>query len=186
MLFKKGLTLFGASLVVFLLVILPTASFFNNPPAPHVTGISFSSTGPYVTGDVIKVSVTFDRAMTVTGTPRVRLNIGGTTRYANYRSGARTLVFHYTVAADDTDNNGVYINSNSLELNGGTIRWVPVGNQQAQDGQLGHGSVGPNSDHAVNKVVDSTAPTITSIGFTSTGPYSTGDVIEVTVTFSEL
>ena len=125
MLLKKGLILFGASLVVFLFVILPAASFFVQDPPPHVTGIGFRSTGPYVTGDVIEVLVEFDRAMTVTGTPRVPLNIGETTRYANYGSGARDLVFRYTVAADDTDSDGVSIDSNSLELNGGTIKWVP-------------------------------------------------------------
>jgi hypothetical protein len=150
MLLKKGLTLFGASLVVFLVIILPASSFFVQDPPPHVTSIGFRSTGPYVTGDVIEVLVEFDRAMTVTGTPRVPLNIGETTRYANYRSGARDLVFRYTVAVDDTDSDGVSINSNSLELNGGTIKWVPVGNQEAEDGQLGHGPVGANSAHAVN------------------------------------
>ena len=150
MLLKKGLTLFGASLVVFLFIILPASSFFVQDPPPHVTSIGFRSTGPYVTGDVIEVLVEFDRAMTVTGTPRVPLNIGETTRYANYGSGARDLVFRYTVAVDDTDSDGVSINSNSLELNGGTIKWVPVGNQEAEDGQLGHGPVGANSAHAVN------------------------------------
>ena len=150
MLLKKGLTLFGASLVVFLSVILPASSFFVQDPEPHVTSIGFRSTGPYVTGDVIEVVVEFDRAMTVTGTPRVVLNIGETTRYANYRSGAWPLVFRYTVAADDADSDGVSINSNSLELNGGTIKWVPIGNQESLDGQLGHGPVAANSAHTVN------------------------------------
>ena len=150
MLLKKGLILFGASLVVFLSVILPAASFFVQDPEPHVTSIGFKSTGPYVTGDAIEVSIEFDRAMTVTGTPRVALNIGETTRYANYRSGALPLVFRYTVVADDVDSDGVSIDSNSLELNGGIIRWVPLGNQQSLDGQLGHGPVAANSAHTVN------------------------------------
>ena len=147
---SKKFSFFITSLVVFLWVVLPAASLWLQPPPPHVTNISFTSTGPYETGDVIAVTVTFDRGMTVTGTPRVALNIGGTTRYANYRSGAKNLVFRYTVQADDADSDGVSINSNSLELNGGTIKWVPVGNQPSENGQLGHGPVGANAAHAVN------------------------------------
>ena len=147
---SKKFSFFITSLVVFLCVVLPASSIFDVVPPPHVTNISFTSTGPYETGDVIEVTVTFDRAMTVTGTPRVGLNIGGTTQYANYRSGAENLVFRYTVQADDADSDGVSINSNSLELNGGTIKWVPVGNQPSENGELGHGPVGANSAHAVN------------------------------------
>ena len=147
---SKKFSFFITNLVVFLWVVLPAASLWLQPPPPHVTNISFTSTGPYETDDVIAVTVTFDRSMTVTGTPRVALNIGGTTQYANYRSGARHLVFRYTVQADDADSDGVSINSNSLELNGGTIKWVPVGNQPSENGQLGHGPVGANSVHAVN------------------------------------
>ncbi|MEY4801896.1 MAG: hypothetical protein RLZZ274_627, partial [Cyanobacteriota bacterium] len=74
-------------------------------------------------GDAVSVTVTMDEAVTVTGTPQLSLNIGGTTRTATYSSGSGTtaLIFQYTIAAGDTDPDGISIGANSLALNGGTI-----------------------------------------------------------------
>ena len=58
-----------------------------------------------------KVQVTTSEKVTVTGTPRIALTVGSTTRYADYASGSKTttLAFQYTVVAGDTDNDGVEI-----------------------------------------------------------------------------
>ena len=49
-------------------------------------------------GDQVTVEVTFTRAVTVTGSPRIGLDIGGVRRDATYRSGDGTvaLLFDYT------------------------------------------------------------------------------------------
>ena len=83
------------------------------------------SDNTYTTLDVITVGVTFSEAVTVTGTPQITLDIGGTERTADY-SGAGTatgqLLFSYTVQPVDQDDDGVAVVANSLALNGGTIQ----------------------------------------------------------------
>ena len=60
--------------------------------------------------------------VTVTGTPRLAIDVGGVTRYATYASGSGTaaLTFSYAVQAGDFDANGITI-ATPLDLNGGTL-----------------------------------------------------------------
>ena len=90
---------------------------------PTVSSVAMSSTpnnGTYTTGDTIQVTVTFDEAVNVTGTPQLTLTIGAASQTANYTSGSGTvsLVFGYTVVSGDTDADGVEIQANQLS---GTI-----------------------------------------------------------------
>ena len=71
------------------------------------------------------MGVTFSEAVTVTGTPQITLDIGGTEQAADYSgAGAATgqLLFSYTVQPVDQDDDGVAVKANSLALNGGTIQ----------------------------------------------------------------
>ena len=67
--------------------------------APTITGIS-APTGSYKQGDVINITITFSQNVTVTGTPQLTLNIGGSDVVVDYNSGSgsQNLVFEYTVA----------------------------------------------------------------------------------------
>ena len=67
-------------------------------------------------------TVNTSRPVTVTGTPRLAIDVGGVTRYATYASGtgSAALVFSYPVQAGDFDANGIALAS-PLQLNGGTI-----------------------------------------------------------------
>ena len=95
---------------------------------PTVSTVAITSSpgrdNTYTTLDVITVGVTFSEAVTVTGTPQITLDIGGTERTADY-SGAGTatgqLLFSYTVQPVDQDDDGVAVKANSLALNRGTI-----------------------------------------------------------------
>ena len=111
LLLSKKLTFFVTSIVVFVFLygVLPAAS------ALTVRGIDFQNDDPYETGDEIEVWVTFNGPVTVTGTPRLGLNIGGTTKYADYwETETRGIPrFFYTVQAYDEDRDGVSIISNS-------------------------------------------------------------------------
>jgi hypothetical protein len=90
--------------------------------------ISAALTGPsnatYIPGQSLSFTVPFSETVTVTGTPRLTLTIGSTTRYANYASGSnsRTLTFTYVVQASssDIDTDGIAV-STTLDLNGGAI-----------------------------------------------------------------
>ena len=77
----------------------------------------------YGAGDAITFEVVFNQAVTVTGGPRLRFNIGSGSgaEYASYVSGSGTdtLVFSYTVLAADADTDGIYLFGDPLTLETG-------------------------------------------------------------------
>ena len=136
---------------------------------PTVGGVVISSTGPYVEGEAIALTVTFNEAVTVSGTPQLPLTVGTETRQAAYTggSGSSALVFSYTVVADDSDDDGVEVEGNTLTANGGTIQDA-AGNAAA----LAHAAITADVAHRV----DTAAPTVTTTTIS-------GDVL--TLTYSE-
>jgi len=77
----------------------------------------------YVIGDPIQVAIFFGFPIVVTETPRIQLQIGDDTVFANYTegSGTSTLHFVHTVTDSDLDLDGVQLASNLIDLNGGTL-----------------------------------------------------------------
>lgn len=73
-------------------------------------------------GAPLSFTVATSEPVLVTGTPRIAIDVGGTTRYATYAAGSGTssLSFSYTVQPGDFDANGIVITS-PLDLNGGTL-----------------------------------------------------------------
>ena len=133
--------------------------------------------------DRLRIDVTMSEATTVTGTPQLALNIGGTTVPVNYTGGSTTtaLSFVYTILAGQTDTDGISINANSLTLNGGTLT-----DAAGNNATLTHSAVTDNASYKV----DTTAPTVSGIAITSaTGiqnsTLNAGDIVSVTVTMSE-
>jgi len=121
-------------------------------------------------GDTVSVSVSMSEVVTVSGTPQLALNIGGTTVQASYASGSGSnqLVFTYTIQAGQTDANGISINSNALTLNGGTIR-----DAAGNDAALSSTAVTDNGSYKVDTTAPN-APTISSI--TDDVPAQTGAI----------
>ena len=157
------------------------ATVVTTPTAPTMTGTKITSSGPYLVGDVIEVTVTYNEAVVVDtkdGTPSLTLEVGSDERQALYAdgTGSNKLVFRYRVQSGETDTDGVVVKANSLTLSNGTIQ-DGAGNTT----MLGHSGVLVNSNHAV----DAAPPTVTGTEITSNGPYKAGDVIEVTVTYNE-
>ena len=124
---------------------------------PAVDDVDVTSTpkadiDTYGREETIEVTVTFDQAVNVTGTPRIRLRIGGGMqehyRWADYDGGTGTtaLRFTYVVVEGDMDTDGIYILENELELNGGAIQGVD--DDVAAD--LDYPSQGPHSGHKVD------------------------------------
>ena len=134
----------------------------------------------YVTGNSIKVTVTFDEAMKVEGAPSVKLMVGTTQREARYESGTGTpaLVFAYAVGANDRDDDGVGVVADSLA---GTVTDLAGNSVEGEFGEVEGGS-----RHRVNPP---DWPFVESVSITSDpgadGHYVEDDVIEVTVEFSE-
>ncbi|MCP9799164.1 bluetail domain-containing putative surface protein, partial [Cyanobium sp. Lug-B] len=135
-------------------------------------------------GDVVTAIVTTSSAVTVSGTPQLRLNIGGVLVNASYASGSGTnsLAFTYTIQAGQKDTNGISINASSLLLNGGTIT-----DAAGKAVNLSFSTISGNPGYKV----DTTAPTVTSVAITSAAgiqnsTLNAGDVVTATVTTSEV
>ena len=101
--------------------------------AQTVTNVVFQSDpgddDTYEIGDVIQVDVQYGANLAVTGSPRLPITIGSTTRYAEYSSsasalavaGVGSLAFKYTVQVGDNDTDGISV-PGPVDLNSGTIR----------------------------------------------------------------
>jgi hypothetical protein len=103
-----------------------TSSVLVDGVAPTITSVTGPAAGTYIVGQNLDFTVQFSDTVAVTGTPRLVLTIGSTTRYATYLSGTgtSTLTFRYTVQSGDLDSDGIAVAS-PIDLNGGTITDVP-------------------------------------------------------------
>ena len=141
--------------------------------APTVSAVAFTGTtgaqNNYLNaGDTATFSVTLNEAValdTTSGTPRLKLNIGGATVYASYVAGSSTstvLAFSYTILSGQTDSNGIAVFQDGFELNGATLADL-AGNTAT----ITHAAMSDNASY----MVDTTAPnvpTVTSATFNST------------------
>ena len=160
--------------------------------ASSVNGASITSTpaggATYGLGERIEVQVTFNKAVTVTGTPRLALTIGAATRQASYASGASTatvLAFRYTVVAGDADANGISVGASALTLNGGEIDDARDSTAAASLG-LGTNAISDDASHKVDGAQG--PPGVTGLVLNSPAAGDTferGERIEVTVTFNK-
>ena len=105
----------------------PVTNNTGDTTAPTVSRVEITSrperNATYAAGKEIAVTVTFSETVVVTGTPLLRLNVGGVDRTANYRGGTgAALRFAYAVADGVSDGDGVSIEANRLTRNGATIR----------------------------------------------------------------
>jgi hypothetical protein len=154
---------------------------------PTVTGVtSITVDGTYKQGDVIEITVAFSEVVNVTGTPQLTLETGTTDAVVDYSSGSgtNTLTFSYTIGSGETSSDLDYGSTSALALNSGTIKDA-AGNAAT----LTLASPGAANSLAANKalVVDTTVPTVTGVTSTTVdGIYKQGDVIAVTVAFSEV
>jgi hypothetical protein len=101
----------------------PDTSSVNVITAPiEILSVNKPIDNTYSEGQNLDFEISYNQPILVTGIPRLSLNIGGSTLYANYLSGSGTsnLIFRYTVQAGDSDDDGVVLSTN-IDLNGGTI-----------------------------------------------------------------
>jgi hypothetical protein len=93
--------------------------------APTISTVSAPANGTYKPSDTPTFTIAFSESVTITGTPRLTLDVGGLTKYANYVSmtDSKTALFRYTVSSSvgEFDTNGIGVNA-FLDINSGTIR----------------------------------------------------------------
>lgn len=97
---------------------------------PSITSLIEPVNATYPEAAQILLQINYDEAVIVTGSPRIALDIGGTTRYAVYSSGSSTsgLEFSYTIQATEVDPDGIDITATSIDLSAGTIVSSGTGN----------------------------------------------------------
>ncbi|NVK42951.1 MAG: DUF4347 domain-containing protein [Oceanospirillaceae bacterium] len=147
---------------------------------PTVDSVTVPADGAYRAGDVLSFTLNASETVlvdTAGGSPRLTLDIGGVTRYANYvsGSGSDTLLFQYRVVPGDTDSDGIAVGA-SLDANGGSLRDA-AGNilKPALNG-LG------NTDGVI---LDTTAPVADSLVRAEASPTAGGN-LRFDLTFSEV
>ena len=160
----------------------------DDTAAAEISEIVFTnapSDGVYGLGDVIEVSVTFDAAVDVTGSPRLALQLPGAPaagRYALHDAGASSdtvLVFRKTVTGAVDDMDGIGVAADALELNGGGI--VNEGTTEAA--VLDHGAL--SGGNIRTRTIAGIAITSEPDVATPAGYYGPGEGVEFTVTFSQ-
>lgn len=133
--------------------------------APAVTDTTYSTTAGgdsvYGKGDSFTVRMTFSETVTVTGSPRIPIQ-GLTSKFFTYYSGSGTKVldFNYVIAEGDLDLDGVAITSNTLALNGGSIKDLAL-----NDATLNHIGLSAASFFAV----DGVTPTVSTVATSASG-----------------
>lgn len=133
--------------------------FSNHKEATNELVLTPPSSKAYKAGDNLDFKFKHPFEMTITGgPPRIQLDIGGSSVFANYFSGdgTKTLTFRYTVTGGDTDTDGIDITSTNIDLNGSTIDFTYQGVVTSIDAAI-------PANNTSNILVDTTAPTISLV-----------------------
>ena len=163
--------------------------------APTVTDVAVTSDAgdddTYILGETIRITLTFSETVNVTGTPRLKIDMDPADwgeKPAAYHSGSGTanLIFTHTVVEPNYSTQGIAVLADSLELNGGSIKSAA----SDTDADLAHTGRDHDPEHKVDwRQSPITTPTVSAVEITSDAgddaTYLLGDIIRVTLTFSE-
>lgn len=149
------------------------SEIFINKSTASILSITPPADTTYTGADSLDFIVNTNEIINTSGSPQIAVNIGSTTKYAQYISGSGTtaLTFRYTIEAGLEDTDGISISS-PIELNSGTLQ-----NVMNQDLALNF-----TEPAMTNVLVDSLAPSITSVIAPANATYSDTDLIEFTFT----
>ena len=139
----------------------PTVSAVAIVSTPYFDVDSNDTPETYGLGEEIQVQLTFSAAVTVAGTPRLKIRMASTSeQWADYDSGSggTKLTFVRTVEEPDQSTQGIAVLENTLELNFGAIE-----SATSADATLTHAGLGHDAGHKVDwRKTDTTAPAVRS------------------------
>ena len=92
---------------------------------PWITAVTVPADGTYAAGETLELTLDYSDTVVVTGTPVIKLEVGGEAKQASYVNGSGTgsLTFAYTIQSGDSDSDGIEVNP-QIDLEGGTIKNV--------------------------------------------------------------
>ena len=95
----------------------------NDTTPPQITNMTVTPlSGVIKLAEKVTFVVTYNEILLISGSPRIALNVGGVTRYADFTTNSpTTMTFEYTAQAGDNDLDGITFDSTSISLNGGVI-----------------------------------------------------------------
>ncbi len=142
--------------------------------------ISVPANQTYVQNQNLDFSISHPYDLTVSGNPRIQIDLDGNTVYANYLkgSGSKKIIFRYTIQAGDEDTNGIEVAS-SIDLNGGTLQFSNAGVITNSTTDF----ISPPSTD--NILVDTTGPSIILVTPPAPKIYYKGDVLDFIVIFDD-
>ncbi len=102
---------------------VPVAVSNDDTTPPLAAGMTVTPpSGILVENDVLTLVLTYNESLVITGQPRIGIDVGGVTKYADMVSNTlNSLTFEYTVVAGDNDLDGIAFDTNAVSLNGGSI-----------------------------------------------------------------
>ncbi len=146
------------------------------PPVTVTNVTSSTANGTYTTGAVIPIQVSFSDVVTVTGTPQLALNSGGTASYVS-GAGTVTLTFNYTVGAGQSSVDLDYTSTSALT---GTINGPGAAAVLTLPAPGTAGSLGANKNIVIATVSD------LAISLTHVGNFSQGGTGSYTATVNNV
>lgn len=144
---------------------------------PTITGAIASGNGMYVAGQSLMFTINFSKVVNVAnGIPSLTLKQGDKNVNAPYVGGTGTtsLEFKYTVVNGDLASNGIVMPS-TITLDGATIKDNPGNNATL--------TFTPPVTSGIK--VDAVAPVISGIPTATSGNYTTGQNIDISIPYSE-
>ncbi|WP_250459550.1 DUF4347 domain-containing protein [Microbulbifer litoralis] len=154
------------------------AAVLVDTQAASVTSVTPPADNIYQPGETLDFTVNYDEVIAVSGTPRLQLTVGSSTRYATYvaGSGSNALQFHYTVLSGDRDGDGVELSA-TLDTNGGTLR-----DTTGNDANIGLNAVGSLTGVLVDDGLDSDGDGVSDVqeGIDGTDPNDADDYLDNT------
>ena len=164
---------------------------------PTVTDVAVTSTpvletDTYGAGEEILFTVTFSEAVDVTGDPEFAFSLDSGEDRAPYKSGSGTtaLVFAYTVAPGDEDDDGIFLlDGSDFNNRDGAVTLDSDDAIKAAgsttDADLAHtGGRGTQSGHKVDGSRSIVSVEVTSTPMLETDTYGATETIQFTVTFT--
>jgi large repetitive protein len=159
-----------------------TSDIIVNPASatpPAVSSVT-STDGIYAIDETVTITITFDQAVDVVGTPHIVLS-NGSTAAATAQTDTDTVNFTYTVAAND--NNTPSLN-NSANIILEAAEEIYATGDSSNDSNLSLN--GFSLSDSYNITIDATPPTMNSAAITNTdGTYGIGDTITIKINTSE-